>query len=374
MTEAKKMIIFSFTKEGSKLNRLLCEELEKEGYVCNGYAPLKYVSTTEEWLQPIPGEKTQLLREQWGSIQFVFVGATGIAVRYIAPYVKDKFTDSAVVVVDEKGEYVIPLLSGHMGGAVELAELVAELIGGTSIHTTATDVQKKFAVDVFARKNTLHVMDRIAAKEISAAVLDGETIGIYLSAKEYLPSVEQWKKQFPKDMIICSCLEELKAHPFGVVIGREIPKELTVDPSVAFQKLLLLKPKEIVVGLGCRKGISIEDLESGVRQTLAEHGISVEEVLCFASIDLKKEEPAILELSRRYHIPFQTYSAEQLQEIEDVSSRSEFVAQVAGVDNVCERSALFYCKNQGCRSELVQGKQVKPHMTIALVKVKQEGL
>lgn len=93
-----------------------------------------------------------MIRERWGKWAFLFIGAAGIAVRYIAPYVKDKFTDSAVVVADEAGQYVIPLLSGHVGGAAELTDQIANLLGAVSVHTTATDVRKKFAADVFAKK------------------------------------------------------------------------------------------------------------------------------------------------------------------------------------------------------------------------------
>ncbi len=105
---------------------------------------------------------------------YFFIGAAGIAVRWIAPFVKDKFTDSPVLVMDEKGKYVIPILSGHIGGAVELAEQIGMWIEAEVVHTTATDVQQKFAVDVFARKYHLLFKDRKKAKEISAAVLEGE--------------------------------------------------------------------------------------------------------------------------------------------------------------------------------------------------------
>lgn len=106
-------------------------------------------------MKQLPKKKEDLIRERWGKWAFLFIGAAGIAVRYIAPYVKDKFTDSAVVVADEAGQYVIPLLSGHVGGAAELADQIANLLGAVSVHTTATDVRKKFAADVFAKKKCI---------------------------------------------------------------------------------------------------------------------------------------------------------------------------------------------------------------------------
>ena len=169
-----KVVIFSFTERGTKQNRYIYRKLKMQGYICEGYAPAKYVMGEEGGVKQLPKKKEDLIRERWGKWAFLFIGAAGIAVRYIAPYVKDKFTDSAVVVADEAGQYVIPLLSGHVGGAAELADQIANLLGAVSVHTTATDVRKKFAADVFAKKNALYITDREAAKRISAAVLDGE--------------------------------------------------------------------------------------------------------------------------------------------------------------------------------------------------------
>lgn len=108
-----------------------------------------------------------------------FVGACGIAVRSIAPYVRDKFQDPAVVCVDEAGQFVIPLLSGHVGGANRLAEMVASGIGAVPVVTTATDVEKKFAVDMFAKDHGFAITDRKLAKEISADILAGEPVGVF---------------------------------------------------------------------------------------------------------------------------------------------------------------------------------------------------
>lgn len=123
----------------------------------------------------------QEIGASWGEHALVFIGAAGIAIRAIAPFVKDKFTDPPVIVLDEKGTFAIPLLSGHVGGGVTLAKVLAEYTGGRAVITTATDVQKKFAADVFAMENGLIITDREEAKKISAGILEKKNTGIFQS-------------------------------------------------------------------------------------------------------------------------------------------------------------------------------------------------
>ena len=170
-----KMIIFSFTGEGTQLNRKLNQFCKRNEIPVESYSVERYA---ENEILPLPQKSQEFIRENWGKSGFIFIGAAGIAVRWIAPFVKDKFTDSPVLVMDEKGKYVIPILSGHIGGAVELAEQIGMWIEAEVVHTTATDVQQKFAVDVFARKYHLLFKDRKKAKEISAAVLELSLIHI----------------------------------------------------------------------------------------------------------------------------------------------------------------------------------------------------
>ena len=137
-----KMIIFSFTGEGTQLNRKLNQFCKRNEIPVESYSVERYA---ENEILPLPQKSQEFIRENWGKSGFIFIGAAGIAVRWIAPFVKDKFTDSPVLVMDEKGKYVIPILSGHIGGAVELAEQIGMWIEAEVVHTTATDVQQKFA-------------------------------------------------------------------------------------------------------------------------------------------------------------------------------------------------------------------------------------
>ena len=168
----------------------------------------------------------------------IFVGACGIAVRSIAPYVRDKFQDPAVVCVDEAGQFVIPLLSGHVGGANRLAETVASGIGAVPVVTTATDVEKKFAVDVFAKDHGFVITDRKLAKEISADILAGEPVGVFSDF-----GFSAWKK-IPEGLFenrIC------KRNLWVTVSGKE-------KKGIPSDRVLRLIPRCVALGIGCKRG------------------------------------------------------------------------------------------------------------------------
>lgn len=345
----RKIRVFSFTRAGAKLNEKLCGVLRRSGKECSGYTVKKYAGGD---LFPLPDDIRAFAGEDWGRYDLIFIGAAGIAVRYIAPWVKDKFTDPAVIVMDEKGQYVIPVLSGHAGGAVQLARELAAQTGGEAVITTATDVQGKFAVDVFAKENGLYLEDRKEARAISAAVLGGERVALCAENQEC-----QITGEIPQEICLCGTWEEASAFSHRILVS---------DGDRRVEKgTLLLRPKNVVAGIGCRRGIAEELLESGLKHVLAEHGLMIEQVKTLVSIDLKKDEQALLALAEKYQIPFVVYTARELEEIREVTSRSGFVERAAGVDNVCERAALL-CGRGG---KLIQGKCIGESMTSALVRM-----
>ena len=367
-TGNRKIILFSFTGTGASLGLKLCRKLQEAGHICEAYAPGKYAG---KGLEPLPDGRAELIGGQWGRAAFLFIGAAGIAVRYIAPWVKDKYTDSPVLVLDEKGQYVIPLLSGHVGGAAALANEIARLTGGTAVHTTATDVQGKFAVDVFAKEHGLEITDRMAAKAISAAVLAGEKIALYIEEpfRDMLPSKE--KEKLPGEVALCGTKEEADAYRYQVIVsGQLCGQRLDGSDSedLSGSVILRLKPLEAAAGIGCRKGIAPELLEQGFLDVLRESGISIRQVRVIASIDLKKDEPALVRLAEKYDIPFVTYPADELRTVEEVTAGSEFVEKVTGVDNVCERAARLCARNRetGVDGTLIRGKCIREGMTAAL--------
>lgn len=247
----------------------------------------------------------------------VFVCACGIAVRAIAPHLISKTTDPAVVVIDDCGRYVIPILSGHIGGANALAKRLAELFNMQAVITTATDTGGHFSPDSFAAANGLFLSDMKAAKEVTAAVLDGEKIGL-VSDYEF--------RNLPADMI-----DGMDCR-IGIYIGNADIKPFPVT--------LNLIPKNVVLGIGCKRGTDCETIERAVVNALRSADIAIERVCAAATIDLKSDEAGLLGFCEKYGLELCTYTAEELKNVNGNFTRSDFVKSVTGVDNVCERSAV----------------------------------
>lgn len=353
------MMIISFTETGSTLNAVLKSKFKEQGIPCESYSTERF-ARRDCGMHPLPEDIKAWIGEHWGKAGFIFIGASGIAIRYIAPWVRDKFTDSPVVVMDEKGKFVIPLLSGHVGGAVEIAAQISDWIGAVPVITTATDVQGKFAVDVFAKKNGLQITDRRLAKEISAAVLEGKKIGFISS----LPV----SGKLPEELRRCSNSKELQQYPYGIAVSNQ--NEVVEEAVFGSSNVLRLyvdpdeNPEKVVVGIGCRRGTKKEQLECGLKNVLDKNQIRPSQIEAFVSIELKKDEAGLLELAEEYGVPFQTFSVEELKTVSTVSSHSAFVEQTTGVDNVCERAARYACQE----GEMLQTKICEAGCTFALVK------
>ena len=340
------IVILSFTDAGCQMACKVRENFIQSGYRVKVYTLTRFCRLYG--FHAFPEDKKSWIGSLWGKKALFFIGAAGIAVRMIAPHVKDKFTDSPVLVMDEKGSYVIPLLSGHVGGAVELAKEIAEKINAQAVLTTATDVEQKFAVDVFAKSNGLVLTDRKKAKEISAVVLDGNKIGLY--------SVFPVEGKFPEELKLCETEEFLRNYPYGIRIagrrGERREEETILD----------LPPKNLVLGIGCRKGISEEEIQSAVNEAKEILGFTEKEVIEIDSIDLKKEEAGILAFCEKHAIPFCTYTKEELMDLEGDFTASAFVKETTGVDCVCERSAIL----AGGGAELLLKKRAANGVTVAL--------
>lgn len=288
----------------------------------------------------------------------VFIGAMGIAVRTIAPFVKSKLEDSPVIVVDELGYNVIPVLSGHVGGANELAIKIAEQIGATPVITTATDLNGSFAVDVFARKNKLTILDKSGIAKVSAKILRGEkaTVCVDNVLTFHCGMGITWPKE----------LEPVDYPPKeGEVPGGEVDILISSDRSYDYMAKLPLEPKEYVLGIGCKKGKTCAEIEDFVKEL----GINIDKIAAVASIDVKKDEPGINQFVNRNRLEYVTYSAEELMAVQGEFTASEFVKSQVGVDNVCERAAARAALGD-LQPEFILRKQAGNGITIAIAKRK----
>jgi cobalt-precorrin 5A hydrolase len=256
-------------------------------------------------------------RQFAGSDALVFVGAVGIAVRAIAPHCRSKAVDPAVVVLDECGHFAVPILSGHLGGANDLARALAAVCGAVPVITTATDANGVFAVDAWARHQNCAVLEPGRIKRVSSRLLAGGPV--------------RYRSEFPI----------AGQAPAGVVPAGEAERAdfaLTLFPA---GDALHLIPKIGVLGIGCRRGTSAAQLEAAFAQFCAAHGLAAACITAAASIDLKAHEPGLLEFCRAHGWPVQFYSAAQLQNAPGQFTPSAFVRSVTGVDNVCERAAVL---------------------------------
>ncbi len=333
--------IFAFTRRGARLATLVKEVLQEHSYQVNVYTKQEFTTVSPSLLWIEPDLKTVISRVFSASSLLVFIGASGIAVRAVAPYIRDKKQDPAVICMDEKGQYVIPLLSGHIGGANRIAQVIAHHIGSQAIITTATDINGLISIDEWAVRNNLYISDMDIAKRVSAALVDDQDIGLF---SDFEITGEIPRQLLPKVTYqtgICISLEEFK-KPFSYTLS--------------------LIPRIACLGIGCRKGVSVATIEETVLEVLHKNKISIKALCGIASIDLKKDEEGLLEFAKRYDLPITFYSPDQLNTLTGDFTASDYVAQVSGTDNVCERAAVLL----SLRGKLVFPKFAKNGVTIAL--------
>lgn len=308
-----KAAIFAYSRKG-------CATAEKiaacfEGWELRLFAPARLEA---ENFALIPKSGRDFYGEQFAwADAMIFVGSCGIAVREIAPHVRDKCTDPAVVSVDELAAFVVPLLSGHIGGANELARKLAAYMNATPVITTATDINGRFSVDAWASRKGFVIGNIKTAKKISAAVLEKD-----------VPLFSEFpiSSSLPDGIVMRDSGEE------GIYVG--------VKQEKPFNETLQIIPPVLHLGVGCRKGTSADMIRKTVTCVLEENRIDKRAIRQVASIKLKSSEQGLLEFCRENRWPVLFYSGQELLSVEGDFTVSEFVRSVTGVENVCERSAM----------------------------------
>ncbi len=317
--------IAAFTDNGLALQAKLTHCVAEKFIVFD-----KQQSSIHDWLN----------KEFYTCKAIIFIGATGIAIRLVAKLIVSKDKDPAIIAIDELGGFVIPLLSGHIGGANALAAKLAAAIGATPVITTATDLNDKFAVDLWATRYNCAIDNIDCIKNISAAILKGKSIA--------------FDSDFSGTSALPSQLYQAKTAQIGISLTLNSKKK-------PFATTLKIMPRILTIGVGCRKNTPTKIFEQLMLDTLEAHQLSLKAVTQLASIDLKKDEECILAFTKKYKLDFITFSAQQLKTVAGHFNKSAFVETTTGVDNVCERAAVL--SSQG---NIILNKTVSTGITLAI--------
>ncbi len=334
-----KTALICFSDAGAALSCRLCSLLGLEPSAVHSVKKFagKYGFTPHEKISADMGELFSAHEA------LLFVGACGIAVRSIAPHLKSKTEDPAVLVLDDRGRFVIPILSGHIGGANELARSLADQLGAEAVITTATDGAGRFSCDAWAKTHDCAISSMDAAKAVSAAILTRD-----------VPITSE--PEFPLPGGLPGGLTRGGAGEIGIYIG--------VRKSEPFETTLRLIPRAVTLGIGCRRGISADAVKAAIEKTLGENGIDLRSVTKIASVDLKKDEAGLCASARDLGAELVFYSAEELAAVPGSFTESEFVKKTVGVGNVCERAAVLGCGAKDA-SALLMKKTAENGVTVA---------
>lgn len=281
----------------------------------------------------------------------VFIMATGIVVRVIAPYINNKFSDPAILVGDEKGQNLISLLSGHMGGANEMTTYISELIGANPVITTATDVNKKSSLDMIAKKLDAHIVNfRENVKDVNAMLVNKQQVGLYIDGNyeidtrgfklltdfENIDNLEKIVIITSKNNFIDYYLENRKENELDEQMLRKKCSEGNIIKVV---------PKEIVIGIGCRRNTESSLLQESLNDLLHQYNIDINSIKSIGSIDVKSDEKAIIDLASSLSVPFITFSVDEISKVDHLFEKSDFVKKNVGV--YCVSEPVAYLLSEG---------------------------
>ena len=348
--------IVAITRAASQLAQQLAPALGATAYIPSKHnllvAELSNLSKV-----PYEGSVLPLIRRLWHEHkQLLLLMPMGVAVRAIGPLAQDKHTDPAVVVADEQGQHIIPTLGGHLAGANDLARKVAELTGGKAVLTTASDVQGLPALDLWIKEHDLVIENPQLLTTVTAALVNGETVGTVASAA--------WQEALAPFKSPAVTLDDLMQDTYsaGLVISDE---QLSDAYEQVGEKVLLLRPRSLVVGVGCRRGASAQEIERAIRITLEEAGLAEASVASLATAWLKADEAGLLALSKQHDWPLYCYEAEMINRVQPAVPFSPSAASKRfGIPGVAEPCVLLASNSR----ELLVAKRAFERVTVAVAR------
>ena len=316
--------------------------------------------TNSEIIRFAPG----IVADMWTEYQaFVFIMASGIAVRTIAPLLKDKKTDPAVVVLDEAGKYAVSLVGGHLGGANELAKELAAFLGGEAVITTASDVNQLPSLDLWARDHDLAIEDWGLLPQLGTRLVNNGALRVYSDVPMDMPE-EFLRVADPRygDIIITNRKSVYAEGPSDAPV-----EESCTTGACRVKGQLYLRPINLVVGIGCNSGTSDDEIESVVRSALDERNLSFFSICVIATIDIKGKEPGLREFVKKYNFDLRTFLSDELNSVAGIE-KSDLVFKATGAYGVAEPAALLAAGAE----RLLVSKQKKGNVTVAIAEMSKE--
>jgi cobalt-precorrin 5A hydrolase len=338
----KQTAVYAVTRTGGELGRFVADHLSGDLFMPERFAG-------DYGASPFTALKG-LVREQFSRYSnHIFITAAGIAVRAIAPWIRSKNLDPAVVVVDQRGRFCISLLSGHIGGANELAKRIAALIRGEAVITTATDVEGLTSIDTLALERGMKIANPTALKPVNAAILDGEPIQVYDSDNRLglVGTAFTGDFRFLKDM------REWEPCKPGIVVTWQLEQWEDLQ--------LVLHPSCLVAGVGCNKGTQAGEIITLARKTFEAGNLSIDSLKALATIEEKRNEKGLLEAAEALGVGLVFFTAKELSSAE-VPNPSDTVERHMGVRSVCEAAAIVGAR----QGKLIVPKTKNRNATVAI--------
>lgn len=319
------------------------------------YAPEKFSDSKTDiiWYGEETSKKIAELFKASNAIICLF--SLGAVIRLISPYLKDKKTDPAVIVIDDKKNFVISVLSGHIGGANRLTEEIAKKIGSVPVVTTAADVNKTIAVDMIGREFGWTIDDESTVTRVSALMVNEEKIGVFQDCGQ-----NWWNAELPRNVVIFHDFEEMinsDCRGFLIITDREIKGEFLMNS-------VIYRPKTLVVGIGLHWNTTSSTIKEGVLFCMERFGLSIKSINKFATIRKPQDIVGLIELGREMMLPVEYFERDELSRI-NIPNPSDTVKNFEGTASVSEASAVL-----GSNGKLIVEKQkFPPDLTVAVARI-----
>lgn len=350
---SSKVAIVCITKNGINISKRIKEKIPSASI----YAQSKHKDSSDGiiWFEKNTKIMIEEIFKEYESIICIF--SLGAVIRLISNLLKDKKTDPAVIVIDDKANFVISTLSGHLGGANSLTKSIADILNSTPVITTAADVNETIAVDLLGSEFKWRIENFENVTKISAFMVNEEKIGVYQDTGE----TKWWNKELPKNVSIVKDIDELRSDDFKA--GLIISDKIITDPLLV-NKSVIYRPKSLVVGLGFHWDTTQKEIEDGILKVLKENGLSFLSVRNLSTINRGKSPASLGSFSDKHGIPLEFYDKEKLDKIM-VPNPSDVVKKYEGTSSVSEASSIL-----SSGGELIVTKQkFPPNLTVAVSRI-----